>query len=106
MAEDSISNDDDASEMGAEWWGARLSKSIASLFARHSTSTSATSISTTTMMDIQHIDVQPMPVPAKPSTTNVVNNDWLHFCIMALLEGKHGKNSISSSLCISCVSMC
>ena len=109
MAEDSISNDDDASEIAAEWWGARLSKSIASIFA-HSTCTSANSTSTTTMMDIQQqpppppiIDVQPVPVPANISTTNAAkNNDWLHFCIMALLEGKHGKNSMSSSFCISC----
>lgn len=101
MAEDSISNDDDASEMGAEWWGARLSKSIASIFA-YSNSTSTNSTSTTTMMDIQQqpppppiIDVQ-IPVTAEPPSTNAAkNNDWLHFCIMALLEGKYGKNSIS-----------
>jgi hypothetical protein len=96
MAEDSISNDDDASEMGAEWWGARLSKFIASIFAQSNSTSTANS--TTTMMDIQQqppppiIDAQPVPVPAKPSTTNAVNNDWLHFCIMVLLEGKHGKN--------------
>ena len=108
MAEDSISNDDDASEMGAECWGVRLSKSIASLFAHHSTSPTSTN-STSTMMDIQQqpppppiIDVQ-IPVPAEPPSTNAAkNNEWLHFCIMALLEGKYGKNSISSSLFISC----
>ena len=104
MAEDSISNEDYASGIAVEWWGARLSKSIASIFARHSTSTTSTnSTSTTMMMDIQQqpppppppiIDVQ-TPVPAKPSTTNALNNDWLHFCIMALLEGKYGENSIS-----------
>ena len=104
MAEDSISNDDDTSEIAAEWWGARLSKSISSIFAR-SNSTSTNSTSTLTMMDIQQqpplppiIDVQP-PVTAEPPTNTAKNNDWLHFCIMTLLEGKYGKNIMSSSLC-------
>jgi len=105
MAEDSISNDDDTSEIVVEWWGARLSKSIASIFA-HSTSANSTSnyndddgySTTSSSPPPPIIDVQPMPVPANISTTNTnTTNDWLHFCIMVLLEGKHGKMNISSA---------
>ena len=31
------------------------------------------------------------PVLNPPTTNTMANNEWLHFCIMVLLEGKHGK---------------
>ena len=88
MAEDSINDDGDASVIGAEWWGSRLSKSIiASIFAP--------------MKDVQHTQPAQHVPSAYPSTTNAVNNNRLHYCIMVLLEGKYGKIVCHCSLCIS-----
>ena len=110
MAEDSISNDDDTSEIAAEWWGARLSKSISSIFAR-SNSTSTNSTSTLTMMDIQQqpplppiIDVQP-PVTAEPPRHHKFLTDrepWTmnpNSCYVCFVHACDENESISCEQC-------
>ena len=115
MNEDSNSNAKDAIDEGVGW-GMMTLKSFVPLACHFSQSTSTTKDTSPTKI----VDVQPpVPVAINPPANTTINNEWLHFCIMVLLEGKHGKMSnrmctyLVHILCISyafvlilCISLC
>jgi len=89
MDEDSNSNAKDAinDEVG---WGMMTLKSFVP-FACYFSQSTAKDTSPTKIVDVQ----PPAPVAINPPTNDTTtNNEWLHFCIMVLLEGKHGKTQM------------
>ena len=89
MDEDNNSNAKDAIDDGVGW-GMMALKSFVPFACYFSQSTKTKDTSPTKIVDVQ--PPVPLPVAINPPTTNTTtNNEWLHFCIMVLLEGKHGK---------------
>ena len=90
MDEDNNSNAKDAINDGVGW-GMMTLKSFVP-FACHFSQSTTKDTSPTKIVDVQ----PPMPPIATidPPTNTTDNNKWLHFCIMVLLEGKHGKIQI------------
>ena len=87
MDED-ISTKDNAIKDGVGW-GMTLKSFVP--FACHfsqSTTKKKDDTSPTKIIDVQP-PVPPVVINPPPNTTT--NNEWLHFSIMVLLEGKHGK---------------
>jgi len=89
MDEDSNSNAKDAIDVGGVAWGIMLKSFVP--FACYFSQSSTKDTSLTKIVDVQ----PPVPVAINPLPNTTTNNELLHFCIMVLLEGKHGKNSMS-----------
>ena len=67
-------------------WGMTLKSFVP--FACYFSQSTTKDTSPTKIIDVQ----PPMPVATiNPPTNTTANNKWLFFCIMVLLEGKHGK---------------
>lgn len=92
MDEDSNSNAKDAINDGVGW-GMMTLKSFVP-FACHFSRSSTKDTSLTKIVDVQPPVPVPVSVAINPLPNTTTNNEWLHFCIMVLLEGKHGKIQI------------